>query len=756
MKRYLFLDRLFLVLVFLITFVLLNACGAAPDPTTVQAPESTSTSTHAEATAVTPIVTTTQPQGNTNSSTSFTTISGTSTEPTDNAPGQTIAATTTTTNLALSITEVPLQVTQISQSVPLIETSESKRVGILINDGYIVTSINILPDGLSKKFIDYPVWTEQTYWFDRVIFPNGEEFENVPLVGWAVQAGLAVLGPVDTSAPPLILNNKEDLVPESELYSIGYSAQTYQKLTFVRRKLQKELTFWGVSPLHNSPAIYEYQIGGPLVNNQGKVVGILGSRNPQQDVFWIISSSSAILIVEGLVNGCTAVLDQWFLKTESEDELRSKGKYISVLLSTKSWDDLLREWIELDCQNSMRLEKLDSDYYKGPNPGYKVLYTGPFYTLEEAQGTCWELKRQTSDLCHARRLSQDPQDIEIIYPPKIAITSKTTSLALSTAEVPLQVTQISQSVPLIEMAESKRVGILINGGYIVTSFDMPFEQDLIIDQLSIEYYHYGISLDQSYRFDRVVFPNGEEFENVPLAGWVNLAGLVVLGPVDASAPPLILNNKEELVTEGGLYSIGYSAHNYLEPTFTRRALLYDSAEDPTSWHWHMSFLRTNPAAYEHQIGGPLVNSQGKVVGIYIENEKWAISNSSAVPIVDGLVNGCFSVVHRWFVEAESEGALPRLGEYISVLLSTKSTVDLWQAWIEFDCQDKHALDFLGSDYYESLNPGYYVLYAGTFPTLEEAQSTCWELKRRTPDLCYARRLSQDPQDIEIIYPPKPG
>lgn len=335
-------------------------------------------------------------------------------------------------------------------------------------------------------------------------------------------------------------------------------------------------------------------------------------------------------------------------------------------------------------------------------------------------------------------------------------TTTTTNLALSTEEVPLQVKQISQSVPLIEMAESKRVGILINGGYIVTSFDMPLEWDLIVDQLSIDYYHYGVSLDQSYRFDRVVFPNGEEFENVPLVGWVNLAGLVVLGPVDASAPPLILKNKEELVTESEFYSIGYSAHNYPDPTFTRRVLLYDSSEDEDSWYWYMSFLRTNPAAYEHQIGGPLVNSQGKVVGIYIENKAWAISISSAVPIVEGLVNGCFAVVHRWFLEAESEDALPRLGEYISVLMSTKSTVDLWQAWIEFDCQDKHALDSLGSDYYESLNPGYNVLYAGTFSKPEEAQSTCWELKRRTPDLCYVRRLSQDPQDIEIIYPPKPG
>ena len=63
---------------------------------------------------------------------------------------------------------------------------------------------------------------------------------------------------------------------------------------------------------------------------------------------------------------------------------------------------------------------------------------------------------------------------------------------------------------------------------------------------------------------------------------------------------------------------------------------------------------------------------------------------------------------------------------------------------------------LYSSDFESLRPGYWVVYAGPFYTPEEAQNTCWELDRRTGALCYGRRLSQDPGDVEIVYPPKPG
>ena len=333
----------------------------------------------------------------------------------------------------------------------------------------------------------------------------------------------------------------------------------------------------------------------------------------------------------------------------------------------------------------------------------------------------------------------------------VAVATTIPNLSIPTDEIPLRVAQISQSVPLIETAESKRSGILIEGGYIVTGVDYYADSDGMSENT---FYHYGASIDPTYEFNRVVFPNGEEFKNVPLVGLIYLSGLAVLGPVDASAPSLNLKKVSNIVPRSELFSIGYSPHNTTpQPIFfTRRILM----EDGISEWWGMDMIRTDSTTYEHQIGGPIVNRRGEIIGIDTD-QTWggalSASSSSAGPIVDGLIKGCVFFLNKLFTETESEEFLPRVGEYISVLFSTKSWPDLIRSWIKLDCQDEHGLDKLHSDYYEGLNPGYYVLYSGTYSTPEEAQNTCWELNRRTPDLCYVRRLSHDPQDRATVYPP---
>lgn len=332
----------------------------------------------------------------------------------------------------------------------------------------------------------------------------------------------------------------------------------------------------------------------------------------------------------------------------------------------------------------------------------------------------------------------------------VAVATTIPELSPSIDEVPLRVVQISQSVPLIETADSIRGGILINGGYIVTSVD-PYVDSSGMSENT--YWHYGVSVDPTYEFDRVLFPNGEEFKNVPLVGLVHLAGLAVLGPVDASTPPLKLNNRDDIVPGSLLYSIQYSPRKKIpKPIFPRGILL----EKTTGGNpMEKSLISTDSAAY---VGGPIVNKRGEILGIAVETswtkeeDVYFISSSSAVPIVDGLIKEC-AVVDKWF--HESEGVLPRLGEYISVLLSTTTWGDLTRSWIELDCQDEHGFDSLGSEYYESLHPGFLVLYSGTYSTPEEAQNTCWVLNRRTSDRCHVRRLSQDPADRGTVYPPQP-
>ena len=97
---------------------------------------------------------------------------------------------------------------------------------------------------------------------------------------------------------------------------------------------------------------------------------------------------------------------------------------------------------------------------------------------------------------------------------------------------------------------------------------------------------------------------------------------------------------------------------------------------------------------------------------------------------------------------------PLEGKFVSVVVSATSEAAALRA--QDDLQRQYGLDFgilLSSDYL-SLRPGYWVVYLGPFDTPEESQDGCWSaLNKRTGNLCYGRRLSQNPADVEVVYPP---
>ena len=78
--------------------------------------------------------------------------------------------------------------------------------GVLIEGGYILTNAHV-------------IWPFEKA---RVVFPNGIEFLDVPLVNSDLLGDLAVLGPLDTGIEPLALVDGEALVTGSEVFLIGY------------------------------------------------------------------------------------------------------------------------------------------------------------------------------------------------------------------------------------------------------------------------------------------------------------------------------------------------------------------------------------------------------------------------------------------------------------------------------------------------------------------------------------------------------
>ncbi len=178
---------------------------------------------------------------------------------------------------------------QISPSIALVETPSKFGSGVLIEGGYIVTNHHV-------------VRPHEEAW---VVFPDGTELEGVPVVGWDFMADLAVLGPVEVSAPPVRLGSELDLPPGSELLMLGYPAEPefFPEPTITRGILSRvrEWDAYGLTVLQSDSAIAGGQSGGALLNAQGELVGISTWRFSDAGFALSTSFEDDSLIVERLI-----------------------------------------------------------------------------------------------------------------------------------------------------------------------------------------------------------------------------------------------------------------------------------------------------------------------------------------------------------------------------------------------------------------------------------------------------------------------
>ena len=177
---------------------------------------------------------------------------------------------------------------RVSPSVVFLKTTAATGSGVLIHGGYVITNYHV-------------VWPYESVW---VVFPDGTELENVPVVGWDPMADLAVLGPVDVSAQPLGLKDGEDTALGSELFLVGYPAEVdlFPQPTITRGILSRfrEWERLGITYFQTDAAIAGGQSGGALVNSRGEVVGI-STFSFSEAGFGLAASSADIMpIVEKL------------------------------------------------------------------------------------------------------------------------------------------------------------------------------------------------------------------------------------------------------------------------------------------------------------------------------------------------------------------------------------------------------------------------------------------------------------------------
>ena len=178
----------------------------------------------------------------------------------------------------------------VSPSIALVETSSKLGSGILIEGGYIVTNNHV-------------VWPYDEAW---LVFPDGTEFQDVPVIGRDFIADLAVLGPVDVPYRPLTFSDRDDLPPGSELFLVGYPAEPelFPQPTITQGILSRlrEWTTYNLTVLQSDAATAGGQSGGALVNSRGEVVGI--STWSFSDAGFALATSAAddAVIIERLIN----------------------------------------------------------------------------------------------------------------------------------------------------------------------------------------------------------------------------------------------------------------------------------------------------------------------------------------------------------------------------------------------------------------------------------------------------------------------
>ena len=182
-------------------------------------------------------------------------------------------------------------------------------------------------------------------------------------------------------------------------------------------------------------------------------------------------------------------------------------------------------------------------------------------------------------------------------------------------------------------------GVLVDGGYIITSHRLVWP----------------------YAAVRVVFPDGFELEDVPVANSDPLSGVAVLGPIDAPAPPLMLADGEDAAIGADLFLIVHPEANdgLPQPVMGRGSLqaLWETKRAGITFfeadvalaegyvpNGHGRVVNGNSTNTHTVIGGALVNRHGELIGISVpiphrEGLSLAASASDIDPIVRRLISG---------------------------------------------------------------------------------------------------------------------
>ena len=379
--------------------------------------------------------------------------------------------------------------------------------GVLIEGGYIVAAY-------------LAVWPYRTV---RVVFADGSEYSDVPVINYDPLAGWALLGPVDTPAPPLTLGNGESTALGSELFLIVYAEEneSFPKPVIGRGNLQ---ALWepdraGVTYFQTDISVadgvtnevlvnsIDTVSGGALVNAQGELIGIsIPVQSFERQTSTMAASAADIApVVTRLINRAPhpELYDRLLASTEGEFEF--------IFNTRDDWDIQWEEPTYYYHRRFLVLEPIGTvvDIDLTGNASDLDFSLQPFLGLEDG----YQRYQRTVNEIHHRAgsvelKSEGPHLLTIRYTPSYSLEGTD-----EFGEVRLRSNYRLQ--PLHDPDDGKTISV---GDTIAGSADFPMDNDwfriglmegeaVLISGESVASYSYGMSMG-------VDFPGSRETQKV--------------------------------------------------------------------------------------------------------------------------------------------------------------------------------------------------------------------------------------------------
>lgn len=156
--------------------------------------------------------------------------------------------------------------TSVAPAVVFVEAGSGSGSGLLLDSNAILTAAHVL----------YPHRSA------RIVFPDGTELLEVPLIAWNLLADIAILGPVQLDSPPAVppFDISTTLPVGAELFAIGYPSEVESfPQPAISRCILSRYRLWpdqGVTFLQTDAPVDGGQSGGVLASAAGTVVGMTG------------------------------------------------------------------------------------------------------------------------------------------------------------------------------------------------------------------------------------------------------------------------------------------------------------------------------------------------------------------------------------------------------------------------------------------------------------------------------------------------